>query len=99
MELGEYVEAFRANKIDGELLSELEDRDLIQVCQCCVRARRGVRRACVRACMRACVRAQNNGEPITHELSCSRSSSSNMKRVRSSHPAATGETSCNMTRC
>jgi hypothetical protein len=31
MELGEYVEAFRANKIDGELLSELEDRDLIQV--------------------------------------------------------------------
>ena len=31
MELGEYVEAFRANKIDGELLSELQDSDLIQV--------------------------------------------------------------------
>jgi hypothetical protein len=30
VELGEYVQVFRANKIDGELLIELEERDLIE---------------------------------------------------------------------
>jgi len=36
MELGEYAQVFRTNKIDGELLSELEERDLIEVgiCTC-----------------------------------------------------------------
>ena len=29
MAAGEYVEVFRANLIDGELLSEIEERDLI----------------------------------------------------------------------
>jgi hypothetical protein len=31
MELGEYAQVFRSNKIDGELLSELEENDLIEV--------------------------------------------------------------------
>ena len=31
MELGEYVDVFRTNKIDGELLAELQERDLIEV--------------------------------------------------------------------
>jgi hypothetical protein len=29
MEAGDYVEVFRANLIDGELLSEIEESDLI----------------------------------------------------------------------
>ncbi|EKX36483.1 hypothetical protein GUITHDRAFT_155237 [Guillardia theta CCMP2712] len=30
MDLGEYADVFRTNKIDGDLLAELEERDLLE---------------------------------------------------------------------